>query len=552
MGTTATGSTISDSIEAAIGKETQVNTAGQADMDNKTIAQALILDNLNINSGNADATNPKDNETDYSTNSANDPIVSYPKKCNLKCRCSCASSDTHSCLCAITLVETHKTYLFDSKNETKNKEIEQQLAPYERLTEENKMGDFAQYYLFLRKAGLETKGNLTGSTATDPEGDTDDTTVVAPSRGSLDDVESLLAGNEPAIEEITTEDEQAEATETASSEKNPTNYCDRSFSIRFDKKKPEAHLLNDAKNKVSAFVQKPTATCKNDSGRPCYRDTSHECEASKDDTKDCSCAKVSELTVGGYSSLKGVAGDQITPHHMPSDGYMKHNVHRVAWATSKNRKKGNEYEQYRKEEGVSLNMQEARHEQTFTYKGPSDTPPSEGKISDNEWYLTLSPTNALLEDILNVRTIYSNAGQYTADVKGALMEVWNRNVKTDFPEMYKSNEPMSSSELAEAKNKVATQQGKNHQNSAEAAKKKALAAKEKQAELEGDLAKATTDKKKAQLKLEKDAAEAEEKYWNNQAKLKKLPDGAEKENVYNDMKAAQSSYYYYKGKTKES
>lgn len=62
----------------------------------------------------------------------------------------------------------------------------------------------------------------------------------------------------------------------------------------------------------------------------------------------------------------------------------------------------------------------------------------------------------------------------------------------------------------------------------------------------------TTDKEKAQLKLEKDVSVAEEEYWNKQAELKELPDGAEKENAYNAMKVAQSSYYYCKGKAKES
>ncbi|MCK4259682.1 MAG: hypothetical protein KAX49_11930, partial [Halanaerobiales bacterium] len=100
----------------------------------------------------------------------------------------------------------------------------------------------------------------------------------------------------------------------------------------------------------------------------------------------------SEGNIGNYDELikTGKRGDDITPHHMPSDKYMRqYNV--------------------TKGEGLSINMEQpkvgGRHRLTDTY----------GRNMTNiqkEFYYSLSPRDALAYDIKNLRNIYKQQGLY--------------------------------------------------------------------------------------------------------------------------------------------
>ncbi len=484
-----TGAKISDSIEAAVGKNTENLTAGQVDCVKSQVLMTLLTDDPDFNGDGMGESSLKDNETTYSEEQSKQGIVSYPKDCTKDCRCSCEGCESESCLCRITLVEQSKSYLFDGGKGQDIATIEPQLLPYTRYDKtENPTGDYEKYYLHLRKPAQKSKGKLGSSCSASP------------------------------------------STEV----KNP---CDRSYSIGFKKNKDPNTMLDEGIAKINGYSA-PTQACLKDASRNCFRNATGECGKTP-----CECVKVKELSVGSYGDLdkEGVSGDQITPHHMPSDSYMKLHVHQSHWNSSVNRKTGTPYENYVTADGVTLNMQEARHEQTFTYKGPGDS----------HAYYKMTPTNALLEDILNVRTIYSKAGQYNASVKSALEQVWDENVKVYFPEMYKRNQAVSPEEY---KNLKATSDATNESNRANAlatAKAKVADAETRQADLAKDLANCSSDQEKAQLTLEKDAVDAEVNYWKAQETLKSLPADtpADKaEEAFQDMKSSQSSYYYYKGK----
>ena len=110
-----------------------------------------------------------------------------------------------------------------------------------------------------------------------------------------------------------------------------------------------------------------------------------------------------EGNVGTYKDLSraGSKGDNLTPHHMPSDGYMK----------------GRNAPGYTRDEGVSMNMDQpqtgGRHRQTSTY----------GRSPD----LTLSPRDALARDIQDARRIYQRDNLYTPEIRRSLQEVIRQN-----------------------------------------------------------------------------------------------------------------------------
>lgn len=110
-----------------------------------------------------------------------------------------------------------------------------------------------------------------------------------------------------------------------------------------------------------------------------------------------------EGKVGTYKSLSkaGKKGDNITAHHIPSDGYMK----------------GKNAKGYTRDEGISINMEQprvgGRHRQTSSY----------GRSPD----LSLSPRDALAKDIRDARRIYQKDGLYTPEIRKALKDVVKQN-----------------------------------------------------------------------------------------------------------------------------
>ena len=102
-----------------------------------------------------------------------------------------------------------------------------------------------------------------------------------------------------------------------------------------------------------------------------------------------------EGEIGTYKDLikAGKRGDNITPHHMPSAGYMK--------------QKG-----VANSDGLAMNMEMpspgtgGRHRLTDTYGG-NMTP------EQRAYYYSLSPRDALAYDIKNVKKIYQSQGLYS-------------------------------------------------------------------------------------------------------------------------------------------
>lgn len=117
-----------------------------------------------------------------------------------------------------------------------------------------------------------------------------------------------------------------------------------------------------------------------------------------------------ELEVGSYKDLikAGEKGDNITPHHMPANDFMK----------SKGVSKG---------DGVSMNMEQpspgkgGRHRRTASY----------GRKSD----LSLTARQSLARDIMDARKIYQQDRLYGQKVRDALQDVIRQNIKR-FPELF--------------------------------------------------------------------------------------------------------------------
>jgi hypothetical protein len=124
-----------------------------------------------------------------------------------------------------------------------------------------------------------------------------------------------------------------------------------------------------------------------------------------------------EGKVGTYRNLikKGKKGDNITPHHMPSDKYMK--------------RKG-----VKRDDGISMNMEHpspgtgGRHRKTKT-NGSNQTD------AERQAYYDLSPRDALAHDIKDARRIYMEEGRYTPEIRKGLQETIKQN-KQSFPNLF--------------------------------------------------------------------------------------------------------------------
>ena len=117
-----------------------------------------------------------------------------------------------------------------------------------------------------------------------------------------------------------------------------------------------------------------------------------------------------ELQVGRYEDLvkAGRKGDNITPHHIPSDNHMaQHGV--------------------KKADGISINMEHphpgkgGRHRETFTYGTQAD--------------VKMSSRDALAAGVRDARKIYREDGLYGPEVRGALQDVIKQN-KQAHPDLF--------------------------------------------------------------------------------------------------------------------
>ena len=115
----------------------------------------------------------------------------------------------------------------------------------------------------------------------------------------------------------------------------------------------------------------------------------------------------SEGEVGNYRTMRrlGSVGDDITPHHMPSDSYMK----------------GTNISGYSRDSGITMNMQTDRHYLTNSYGASPD--------------LSLSPRSSLAHDIMSTRSIYQDQGLYTPEIRQGLQQVIRQN-KANFPDAF--------------------------------------------------------------------------------------------------------------------
>ena len=120
-----------------------------------------------------------------------------------------------------------------------------------------------------------------------------------------------------------------------------------------------------------------------------------------------------EGKVGTYGELKKFEqkGDNLTPHHMPQNAYMRQfNVSN--------------------KEGVAMMMEQptpgtgGRHRETRTYSRPPN--------------LETKPRQELAADIKDVRQIYKKDGLYTSEIRNSLKEAIDKN-KTKFPELFKKD-----------------------------------------------------------------------------------------------------------------
>ncbi len=116
---------------------------------------------------------------------------------------------------------------------------------------------------------------------------------------------------------------------------------------------------------------------------------------------------IGEGKIGTYSDLlkSGRRGDNLTPHHVPSNAYMKAKIR-----------------DYTTNQGIAIMMEHlspgkgGHHRQTLSY----------GKSPD----LTLSPRQALAQEIWNVRSIYLSQGLHNSDIKKSLQKLIKLNKET--------------------------------------------------------------------------------------------------------------------------
>ena len=117
-----------------------------------------------------------------------------------------------------------------------------------------------------------------------------------------------------------------------------------------------------------------------------------------------------EGRVGTYGDLvkQGVKGDDLTPHHMPADSFMKH--HGV-----------------KRKDGVAMDVEQptpgtgGRHRRTRTY----------GRGAD----LDETPREALARDIKDARKVYREDDVYTPEIHDSLKEVIKQN-KDSHPDLF--------------------------------------------------------------------------------------------------------------------
>jgi len=111
-----------------------------------------------------------------------------------------------------------------------------------------------------------------------------------------------------------------------------------------------------------------------------------------------------EGAVGRYGDLikAGRRGDNLTPHHIPSNAFMAAKV-----------------PGYRRNTGIAIMMEHlspgsgGRHRQTISY----------GQSPD----LSLSPREALAREIWDVRAIYRSQRLYTPRIRRSLQQVIQQN-----------------------------------------------------------------------------------------------------------------------------
>ena len=114
-----------------------------------------------------------------------------------------------------------------------------------------------------------------------------------------------------------------------------------------------------------------------------------------------------EGRVGTYGDLlkTGRRGDNLTPHHIPSNAYMKAKV-----------------QEYATNQGIAMMMEHlspgkgGRHRQTLSYgKSPN---------------LNLSPRDTLAREICDIRAIYYDQGLYDPTIRQALQRLIKLNKLT--------------------------------------------------------------------------------------------------------------------------
>lgn len=125
-----------------------------------------------------------------------------------------------------------------------------------------------------------------------------------------------------------------------------------------------------------------------------------------------------EGKVGTYKDLikQGKRGDNLTPHHIPSDAYMK--KHGIST-----------------DDGIAITLEHphpgkgGRHRRTKTYGGNMTK-------AERDVYYNMKPLDALEMDVEDLRNIYKEDGLYDAKIEDMLQEVINENKKR-FPNLFK-------------------------------------------------------------------------------------------------------------------
>ncbi len=129
-----------------------------------------------------------------------------------------------------------------------------------------------------------------------------------------------------------------------------------------------------------------------------------------------------ETQIGTYKELvdTGKIGDNITPHHIPSNEYMKRYM----------KEKGIDYST---NDGVCINMEhpnrKGRHRQTKTYNNNMTK-------AEKDAYYKLTPQDALEKDIKDIRQIYKNEDLYNNEIEKSLQEAIKLN-ESKYPNLYK-------------------------------------------------------------------------------------------------------------------